>query len=157
MIIPVAIFAGLGDLLVQPEDFDKLKKTLPNIIKYTVDPNYGHMEYLWGLDAHTKYYPTVLELIRQYNFITKTRKSINFEKLQKDKEHEPEFIADIQPTKDNSVIPNTKDTESIIIPTITDKDKDIQMLQKENNELKAELEHLRSACKVLTKTVKKKC
>lgn len=64
----VALFFGGSDALVSPEDATILMSKIPPslIVHNETVSGYNHMELVWGLDAHTRLYPTVLELIRQH-------------------------------------------------------------------------------------------
>eukprot|EP01102_Stenamoeba_stenopodia_P023063 TRINITY_DN9816_c0_g1_i1.p1 TRINITY_DN9816_c0_g1~~TRINITY_DN9816_c0_g1_i1.p1 ORF type:complete len:662 (+),score=136.39 TRINITY_DN9816_c0_g1_i1:41-2026(+) len=67
--IPIAIFSGGSDKFTRRVDLGRLLQELrPNCIVYHQhEPIYGHMDFIWGEDAHIKIYPKVVDLINRYS------------------------------------------------------------------------------------------
>jgi len=67
---PVAFFTGTNDDLADPADVLKLLDVLPQDNKPVVihnEPSYEHLDFTWGLDAHIKIYPQVIQLAQTYS------------------------------------------------------------------------------------------
>eukprot|EP00727_Mastigamoeba_balamuthi_P010336 m51a1_g5925 putative lysosomal acid lipase cholesteryl ester hydrolase-like (383) ;mRNA; f:68861-70297 len=64
--MPIALYAGSRDVLATPKNVEALTRMLPRD-KYTlwVDPDYEHMDFVWGMDAHVKVYPQLVEHLRR--------------------------------------------------------------------------------------------
>jgi len=65
--IPVALFSGGKDPLADPVDVAHLTGLLKNVTYNQVDPSYSHIDYVWGVDAHTKIYSQVVSVLKKYN------------------------------------------------------------------------------------------
>jgi len=67
---PMAFFTGTQDQLADPTDVKHLLSSLPSS-NYPVvvhnEPSYEHMDFVWGMDAKTKIYPTIVQLINKYS------------------------------------------------------------------------------------------
>uniref|UniRef100_A0A7S1QCE9 Lipase n=1 Tax=Neobodo designis TaxID=312471 RepID=A0A7S1QCE9_NEODS len=65
---PTALFAGTSDALADPQDVEVLVSQVPPaaIVNATYVDGYNHMDFVWGLDAHTRVYPKIMQLIAQY-------------------------------------------------------------------------------------------
>jgi len=63
---PLAMFTGGADTLSERRDIDLLTSRLRSIVFTNAQPNYGHLDFVWGLNAHEKIYPDVVRLLRQY-------------------------------------------------------------------------------------------
>jgi len=61
--LPVALFAGGSDYLADPTDVRALIAQLPKAPTVHIEPDYGHMDPLWGTNANTKIYPLILNLL----------------------------------------------------------------------------------------------
>ncbi|XP_078044145.1 lipase 3 [Augochlora pura] len=66
--IPVVIFYSENDFLTDPADIKKLVDRLPNVletrkIEYS---KFNHIDYLWGRDAKTYLYNTVLKVLKRF-------------------------------------------------------------------------------------------
>lgn len=65
--LPFALFTGGNDYLADPADVATLVASLPSQSVLThFEPTYAHMDFLWAEDAHTKIYPLILKLCKQY-------------------------------------------------------------------------------------------
>jgi lysosomal acid lipase/cholesteryl ester hydrolase len=67
--VPVVAFSGTVDALADPIDVARLLKELPaaSVVASVVLPNYAHMDFVWGIDAATRVYPSVVAAIRKYS------------------------------------------------------------------------------------------
>ncbi|XP_076298733.1 lipase 3 isoform X1 [Lasioglossum baleicum] len=66
--IPIVIFYSENDFLTDPADIKKLVDRLPNVletqkIEYS---KFNHIDYLWGRDAKTYLYNTVLKVLKRF-------------------------------------------------------------------------------------------
>eukprot|EP01137_Pigoraptor_chileana_P000460 Opistho-2@36712 len=59
---PVAVLYGARDGII---DVPRLLERIDPVL-VQVQPEYNHMEYLWGVNAHKEVYPTILQLISKY-------------------------------------------------------------------------------------------
>jgi len=69
MSAPVALFSGGIDTLADPTDVaDTISQLNPDMIVYNTQiPYYDHLDFVWGMDAHTVLYPQILSLLDQYS------------------------------------------------------------------------------------------
>lgn len=69
---PVALFSGLGDLFVAQKDLDILRTQLRNVVSDQVvaDPNFNHMNFVWGIYAEQLVYKPALALMANYTAAT---------------------------------------------------------------------------------------
>jgi hypothetical protein len=53
--------------MAMPQDVAALVAALPNrtLILHHVEPEYQHLDYTWGLDAHQRIYLTVINVLRE--------------------------------------------------------------------------------------------
>eukprot|EP01111_Echinosteliopsis_oligospora_P015589 TRINITY_DN620_c0_g1_i1.p1 TRINITY_DN620_c0_g1~~TRINITY_DN620_c0_g1_i1.p1 ORF type:complete len:393 (+),score=102.53 TRINITY_DN620_c0_g1_i1:38-1216(+) len=65
--IPVALFYGGQDDLGDVLDVEHIMPLLPNVVYTHEQPEYAHMDFVWGDDAKDEIYPQVVQLIKQYN------------------------------------------------------------------------------------------
>lgn len=58
--------SGGKDKMAMPEDVAALVRELPDatVVLHHHEPEYEHLDYTWGLDAHKKIYPAVVRLLR---------------------------------------------------------------------------------------------
>lgn len=63
--VPTYLFVGDKDFLADPKDVARLEKTLQPILnkKLTIldIPTYEHLDFIWGVDAHTKIYHRIVD------------------------------------------------------------------------------------------------
>lgn len=64
--IPIAIFAGLSDLLVEPNDTQWIKDQLYEDLVYYKEFNLGHMSYLTAKDM-SYFSENVIDLVKAYH------------------------------------------------------------------------------------------
>jgi hypothetical protein len=59
--------AGGRDKMAMPQDVAALVAALPDrtLILHHVEPEYQHLDYTWGLDAHQRIYPTVIKVLKE--------------------------------------------------------------------------------------------
>jgi len=66
--VTTALFSGSHDLFADPTDVQTLISQLPYPPYYQEEiQDYGHADFVWGMDAKDKLYPTVLSLLQQFN------------------------------------------------------------------------------------------
>lgn len=65
---PVALYYGRGDNLVSPNDVTVLSTHLSSLVLLSevVDPNWSHLDFLWGIDAPTLLYNQILSVMEEY-------------------------------------------------------------------------------------------
>ena len=65
---PLALYWGAMDDLADPQDVATIAAQIPSqhIIDNVGFPGYGHMDFVWGLDAAQKVYPLILKNIQKF-------------------------------------------------------------------------------------------
>jgi pimeloyl-ACP methyl ester carboxylesterase len=65
---PTAVFYGSNDALADPADIAFILEKVPKgvLVNVTEISGYAHLDFVWGLDAFTRLYPQVLEVIAQH-------------------------------------------------------------------------------------------
>eukprot|EP00824_Muranothrix_gubernata_P018388 TRINITY_DN37396_c0_g1_i1.p1 TRINITY_DN37396_c0_g1~~TRINITY_DN37396_c0_g1_i1.p1 ORF type:complete len:427 (-),score=82.87 TRINITY_DN37396_c0_g1_i1:11-1264(-) len=65
VMVDVALFSGGRDVMGDPHDVGRLEDELPkeHLIYTHVDPTYGHLGPMWGVNAHKTTYPPILDLL----------------------------------------------------------------------------------------------
>ncbi|RMC11565.1 hypothetical protein DUI87_11685 [Hirundo rustica rustica] len=64
--IPTAVWSGGQDTFADPEDMARLLPRITNLIYHEDFPTWGHLDFLWGLDATEKMYLKIIELLKKY-------------------------------------------------------------------------------------------
>ncbi|KAK2523501.1 lysosomal acid lipase/cholesteryl ester hydrolase [Columba guinea] len=64
--IPIAVWSGGKDTFADPKDMAKLLPRITNLIYHEHFPTWGHLDFIWGLDATERMYWKIIELIRKY-------------------------------------------------------------------------------------------
>lgn len=66
VVAKVAIHYAANDYLVVPNDVEKLRRALPNVVgKYLVDfRQFNHIDFTWAVDARELVYSKVISLMR---------------------------------------------------------------------------------------------
>ncbi|XP_040463283.1 lysosomal acid lipase/cholesteryl ester hydrolase-like [Falco naumanni] len=64
--IPIAVWSGGDDKFADPKDIAKLLPRITNLIYHDHFPAWGHLDFIWGLDATEKMYWKIIELIKKY-------------------------------------------------------------------------------------------
>eukprot|EP01022_Parablepharisma_sp_SALTPOND_P011369 TRINITY_DN1473_c1_g1_i2.p2 TRINITY_DN1473_c1_g1~~TRINITY_DN1473_c1_g1_i2.p2 ORF type:complete len:442 (-),score=28.45 TRINITY_DN1473_c1_g1_i2:2975-4174(-) len=64
--IPVYLLVAKCDNIVGWNDLARLLKLLPEGYKFEEVDDYGHLDYIWADDAHTKIYPQIISFINQF-------------------------------------------------------------------------------------------
>uniref|UniRef100_A0A8C5T9Q0 Lipase n=1 Tax=Malurus cyaneus samueli TaxID=2593467 RepID=A0A8C5T9Q0_9PASS len=64
--IPTAVWSGGQDTFADPKDTAKLLPRITNLIYHEDFPAWGHLDFIWGLDATEKMYMKIIELIGKY-------------------------------------------------------------------------------------------
>ena len=63
--IPIALYRGQNDWLVQPADYEHLTK-LPKLVRQKYLDKFEHLDFIWGLDAAKEVYSDIIELFDNY-------------------------------------------------------------------------------------------
>ncbi|KAL0127528.1 hypothetical protein PUN28_003064 [Cardiocondyla obscurior] len=64
--IPIALFYGDNDWLVNSLDVKRLYRSLSNVFLYRVSlPNFNHLDFIWGKDAYKFVYKEVLKIMKK--------------------------------------------------------------------------------------------
>ncbi|NXX43511.1 LIPM Lipase, partial [Tricholaema leucomelas] len=66
IIIPTAVWSAGRDKLADPKDMAKLLPRITNLIYHEHFPGWGHLDFVWGLDAAKKMYRKIIELIAKH-------------------------------------------------------------------------------------------
>ncbi|XP_013911013.1 PREDICTED: lipase member M-like [Thamnophis sirtalis] len=64
--IPVALWSGGNDLLVNIKDVQELIARLSNVIYHQHVPEWQHLDFIWGLDATEVMYMPIIEIMKKY-------------------------------------------------------------------------------------------
>ncbi|NXS21020.1 LICH hydrolase, partial [Mystacornis crossleyi] len=64
--IPTAVWSGGEDKFADPKDMARLLPRITNLIYHEHFPAWGHLDFLWGLDATEKMYLKIIELMKKY-------------------------------------------------------------------------------------------
>ncbi|CAD7699511.1 unnamed protein product [Ostreobium quekettii] len=66
--VPVAIFSGGKDILADQSDVQLLLDILPDdlVLLHHEEPSYAHLDFTWGMNAHTLVYPKVVQVLEQH-------------------------------------------------------------------------------------------
>jgi len=66
--VPKYLYLGTSDVVCHENDLHRLVKLLPEQnTKFELIDDYNHLDYVWGMDAHQKFYPKVLESVNTYS------------------------------------------------------------------------------------------
>ncbi|KFP92062.1 Lysosomal acid lipase/cholesteryl ester hydrolase, partial [Apaloderma vittatum] len=60
---PIAVWSGGLDKFADPKDMAKLLPRITNLIYHEHFPSWGHLDFVWSLDATEKMYQKIIELI----------------------------------------------------------------------------------------------
>ncbi|NWR05846.1 LIPM Lipase, partial [Paradoxornis webbianus] len=63
---PIAVWSGGQDTFADPKDMAKLLPRITNLIYHEHFPTWGHLDFIWGLDATEKMYLKIVELLKKY-------------------------------------------------------------------------------------------
>ncbi|XP_005048431.1 PREDICTED: lysosomal acid lipase/cholesteryl ester hydrolase-like isoform X2 [Ficedula albicollis] len=64
--IPTAVWSGGQDKFADPKDMARLLPRITNLVYHENVPAWGHLDFLWGLDATEKMYLKIIELLKKY-------------------------------------------------------------------------------------------
>ncbi|NXT81931.1 LICH hydrolase, partial [Zapornia atra] len=64
--IPIAVWSGGDDKFADPKDMAELLPRISNLIYHEHFPAWGHLDFIWGLDATEKMYQKIIELLRKH-------------------------------------------------------------------------------------------
>ena len=61
--VPTALFTGGQDWLADPQDVAGLIPKIADTVFYHLNISYyDHLDFIWGLDAHTKVYKPIVDI-----------------------------------------------------------------------------------------------
>lgn len=63
---PIAVWSGGQDKFADPKDMAKLLPRITNLIYHENFPAWGHLDFIWGMDATEKMYMKIIELLKKY-------------------------------------------------------------------------------------------
>lgn len=63
---PIAVWSGGQDKFAGPKDIAKLLSQITNLSYYKHIPEWGHLDFVWGLDATERMYRKIIELMIKY-------------------------------------------------------------------------------------------
>ncbi|KFP87118.1 Lysosomal acid lipase/cholesteryl ester hydrolase, partial [Acanthisitta chloris] len=63
--IPTAVWSGGDDTFADPTDMARLLPRITNLIYHDHFPAWGHLDFIWGLDATEKMYMKIIDLIKK--------------------------------------------------------------------------------------------
>ncbi|XP_050567928.1 lysosomal acid lipase/cholesteryl ester hydrolase-like [Cygnus atratus] len=63
---PIAVWSGGQDKFAGPKDIAKLLSQITNLCYYKHIPEWGHLDFVWGLDATERMYRKIIELMIKY-------------------------------------------------------------------------------------------
>ncbi|NWV11843.1 LICH hydrolase, partial [Ptilonorhynchus violaceus] len=64
--IPTAVWSSGQDKFADPKDMARLLPRIANLIYHEHVPAWGHLDFIWGLDATEKMYLKIIELLKKY-------------------------------------------------------------------------------------------
>jgi len=64
---PTLLFVGARDGLGDPGDNEALKPQIKNLVHYEVIPEWNHLDFLYGVDAHKLLYPRLVNIMKQFS------------------------------------------------------------------------------------------
>ncbi|XP_065062854.1 lysosomal acid lipase/cholesteryl ester hydrolase-like [Rhopilema esculentum] len=63
---PVYAYSGGQDWLADPQDVKWLMSQVPHLIKHRMIAKYNHLDFIWGEDAHSKVYHSIIRTMAKY-------------------------------------------------------------------------------------------
>ncbi|KAJ0016290.1 hypothetical protein NQD34_014580 [Periophthalmus magnuspinnatus] len=66
MKVPTALFTGGHDTLADPKDVALLIPQISNLVFHLHLEEWEHLDFIWGLDAKDKMFPSILKLLQSY-------------------------------------------------------------------------------------------
>ncbi|NXX84720.1 LICH hydrolase, partial [Urocolius indicus] len=64
--MPIAVWSGGADKFADPKDMAKLLPRISNLVYHEHFPHWGHLDFIWGLDATERMYRKIIELMTKY-------------------------------------------------------------------------------------------
>ncbi|NXP07040.1 LICH hydrolase, partial [Thinocorus orbignyianus] len=65
--IPIAVWSAGQDKFADPKDMAMLLSRISNLIYHEHFPTWGHLDFIWGLDATERMYLKIIELMAKYS------------------------------------------------------------------------------------------
>ncbi|KFQ91264.1 Lysosomal acid lipase/cholesteryl ester hydrolase, partial [Nipponia nippon] len=62
---PIAVWSGGRDKFADPKDMAKLLPRITNLVYHEHFPTWGHLDFIWGIDATEKMYWKIIEIMRK--------------------------------------------------------------------------------------------
>jgi pimeloyl-ACP methyl ester carboxylesterase len=66
MTVPTALFYGGRDGFADETDVDRLIPQLQSLVFTHYEPDYEHLDFVWGMNAYEKIYNLIIELVNKY-------------------------------------------------------------------------------------------
>ncbi|NXL91919.1 LIPM Lipase, partial [Alectura lathami] len=63
---PIAVWSGGIDKFADPKDTARMLSRISNLYYHEHLPDWGHLDFIWGLDATERMYMKIIELMRKY-------------------------------------------------------------------------------------------
>ncbi|XP_072523076.1 gastric triacylglycerol lipase-like [Salminus brasiliensis] len=65
MKVPTALWSARRDILADPQDVARLLPQIPNLVHHRCIEHWGHMDFIWGLDAPKELYKEMIKMMTE--------------------------------------------------------------------------------------------